>query len=174
MEEITKIAWWEPFRHARAHGWTLLQHSGLLRPIFWARVIGLCAAVIGLLIVILLLIHPGTWVPWRRLFVILLFAPAFFLLQFGLIVLIPRNIEVRRDGVHIINGQQTISIQIKDIQSIELVDPKGTESRLKIDYINPRGRQRKFDFAVSAKVDRHALERLVSHLSHEAKKHPKV
>lgn len=99
--------------------------------------------------------------------------PVVLLLNVGLLILIPRHIDIRRNGIQIANGQQNISIRAADILSIELVDSNSTESRLRLEYVTRRGRQRKIDFAVSAKVDRRALERLVSHLSQEAKKSPK-
>ena len=165
MDQKARIKWWEPYKQTLKSSLADLRSTGVLRPMFWIRVIALSSAVVVVVVALMLRASPGMWLPWPQLAAGLLIGPAALALVITVSMLAPRHVEVRRNWIQFTRGQSAVRIPAPNIVSIALVQHGTGGLRLRLVYVTRRGVQRTSECAVPPAVDRGALEAIVSQIA---------
>ncbi len=161
-----KIKWMEPYRVSVAAGFQLLKDLGLLSLGAWMWITGITMLLTWCIVLVMLYRNPGIALPWLRIVLTPLCGPLVFLPLALPLVLPPIFIVV--DGTHIASeGFTGVRIEAKNIRRLSFVEDEG-RLWLKVEYVNTRDMSHTRSFAVSSKVDREELARVVAELGRRA------
>ncbi len=156
-----RVIWWEPIRETLPESIEGLKATGILRPAFWLRVIGISVVVVAPLVAWMVSAYPGITLPWGRMLATPLLMPAVLLLYVAIMVVFPRRIEIRPEWIHIMHGQSNSRIPRERIDGIWIDEPNGCSPRLIVDCRNRRGEPRELKFVVGRSVNLDDLAMLI-------------
>lgn len=171
MDPKIRIKWWEPYRETLKTSLAHLREAGMLRPVFWIRVVLISTSITGLLIAAMMLAYPGLWLPWPRIIAGLMVFPPAMALVMAMTMLAPQRIEVRHDGIQFSLGQNSLRIRASDIRGIALMQNQSGLLQLTVTFEPRQGLLRTRTCIVSPDVNRDALDSLIAYLAHQATRH---
>ncbi|MCL4198861.1 MAG: hypothetical protein KJZ69_15345 [Phycisphaerales bacterium] len=156
-----RVIWWEPIRETLPESIEGLEATGILRPAFWLRVIGISVVVVAPLVAWMISAYPGITLPWGRLLSSLLLMPAALLLWGAFMVVFPRRIEIRPEWIHVMHGQSHSRIPLKQIDAVAIEESDGSLPRLRVNCRNRRGDRREVRFVIGRSVNLDDLAMLI-------------
>lgn len=171
MSGPSRIRWMEPYRVSVRTSFLELREFGRreARTILRTFVIGLLltAAIVGWATYA----FSAAAIPWCKLLLGVFVAwPFLVAYPIGIALLSPSFVEVRREWVQFKRGANATRIPAANIQSAEVITSDGGVARLRLEYLNRRGRQMTAERVVSKSVDQAVLRQVLHSLRDEAER----
>ncbi|MCC6910077.1 MAG: hypothetical protein IT430_19250 [Phycisphaerales bacterium] len=160
-----RIRWWEPIGASYRRSLVELCAVGILRPLFWIRVLGFSFVVIAGLIAWLVSMYPTIAIPWAQLITKALLGALLIFCACALVAVVPRRIEIGPDEIRILRGQSHARIILERIENVFIDDSASTPSHLVVLYRTRIETVETLSFAIKPTVDREALDSLVRQIN---------
>lgn len=170
---MDRVKWWEPYAATRREAARELRDLGMLSIRWWIRPLSVVVAVMTVAIIASFWAFPGFQIPWTPLLLAMLVMPLFLSAGALLSAFMPRQIDVRRDRIHIAKGNSSYLIRPSELLDVMIADVDESP-RLLVRYRRTGKAERSRSFAIGKNVDTEALAMLLVHLRDSSTYHERT